>query len=502
MQERIPQSIAKRIVFKAFYSADHVTAATGKTIAVVISKNGGAFANPAAGATNATEIGNGWYYVDLAAADTDTLGPLIVRGTAGTIDPAELIVEVVKATNAGFAALPDAAADAAGGLPISDAGSLDLDGLATALATVDGKVVTVDTVVDAIKAKTDNLPAAPAAVGSQMDLVNAPNATAIAALQSGLAKWLDVQGEFSSLSIEIGQLPTAGDVAAEVDSVLTLAHGAGEWRTATGFSTHSAADVWSVETRTITGAVTLANGPHGGPGATLVLSDYSDFQGEGAGLTAEQVWTYATRTVVLADAAHGGEAATITLSDYSGFQGEASSLTAEAIWNHATRTLTSELATAAAPAVVDTVVDAIKARTDTLTAGQVLAVSPVADTGEITLTAGDDYDAAAGTALTLTIAGYAGPNLEGATATLRICEEAAYNAGGAEADLEAMATSAAMDGADAVFTFELTAAQTAALATAPPDATLNHVYQLEVATAAGKVATVSTGSVTVVGRIG
>jgi hypothetical protein len=38
-----------------------------------------------------------------------------------------------------------------------------------------------------VKAKTDNLPAAPAAVGSQMDLVNAPNATAVAAIQSGLA---------------------------------------------------------------------------------------------------------------------------------------------------------------------------------------------------------------------------------------------------------------------------------------------------------------------------
>jgi hypothetical protein len=249
MQERIPQSIAKRIVFKAFYSADHVTAATGKTIAVVISKDGGAFANPAAGATNATEIGSGWYYVDLGTGDTDTLGPLIIRGTEGTIDPAELIVEVVKATNAGFAALPDAAADAAGGLPISDAGSLDLDGLATALATVDGKVVTVDTVVDAIKAKTDNLPAAPAAVGSQMDLVNAPNATAIAALQSGLAKWLDVQGESSSLSVQISGL--VDSVATEVDSVLTLAHGAGEW---TGGSTGTGA-------RTVTFTVTDGTDP-------------------------------------------------------------------------------------------------------------------------------------------------------------------------------------------------------------------------------------------------
>jgi len=41
--------------------------------------------------------------------------------------------------------------------------------------------------ITGIKAKTDNLPASPAAVGSQMDLVNAPNATAVTALQSGLS---------------------------------------------------------------------------------------------------------------------------------------------------------------------------------------------------------------------------------------------------------------------------------------------------------------------------
>ena len=40
---------------------------------------------------------------------------------------------------------------------------------------------------DLIKAKTNTIPASPAAVGSQMDLVNAPNVTAVAAIQSGLA---------------------------------------------------------------------------------------------------------------------------------------------------------------------------------------------------------------------------------------------------------------------------------------------------------------------------
>jgi hypothetical protein len=52
---------------------------------------------------------------------------------------------------------------------------------------INAPIATVDTVVDAIKAKTDNLPASPAATGAQMDLVNAPNATAVTAIQNGLA---------------------------------------------------------------------------------------------------------------------------------------------------------------------------------------------------------------------------------------------------------------------------------------------------------------------------
>src|SRR5437588_9141332 len=100
--ERIPQSATKRVPLKAYLSSDHVSAATGKTIAVVISKNGAAFANPSAGATNATEIANGWYYVDLSTTDTGTAGPVIVRGTAATVDDTEAAFEVANAHNAGF----------------------------------------------------------------------------------------------------------------------------------------------------------------------------------------------------------------------------------------------------------------------------------------------------------------------------------------------------------------------------------------------------------------
>lgn len=114
-------------MFKAYLASDHVSEATGKTIAITISKNGGAFGNPNAGATNATEISSGWYKVTLDTTDTNTVGPLAVRGAVATIDDVGVLLSVVKATNGGYTALPDAVADAAGGLPISDAGGLDLD---------------------------------------------------------------------------------------------------------------------------------------------------------------------------------------------------------------------------------------------------------------------------------------------------------------------------------------------------------------------------------------
>lgn len=88
MYDVIEQGSAFRVMLKAYNTSDG-SAATGKTIAVVISKNGGSFANPAAGVTNATEVSNGWYYADLGTSDTGTLGPLVVRGTATGVDDVE-----------------------------------------------------------------------------------------------------------------------------------------------------------------------------------------------------------------------------------------------------------------------------------------------------------------------------------------------------------------------------------------------------------------------------
>ncbi len=103
--ERIPQSVTVRVPIYAVLAADHATPATGKTIAITISKNGAAFGNPSGGATNATEIGLGWYYVDLSATDTGTLGPLLVSGSVALIDDTVNAYDVVSALNAGLANL-------------------------------------------------------------------------------------------------------------------------------------------------------------------------------------------------------------------------------------------------------------------------------------------------------------------------------------------------------------------------------------------------------------
>lgn len=94
----LQKASAPTIVFKAFLASDHISNATGKTIAITISKNGGAFGNPNAGATNATEISAGFYKVALDATDTGTAGHLAIKGTEGTIDDVALVYLVTDPT--------------------------------------------------------------------------------------------------------------------------------------------------------------------------------------------------------------------------------------------------------------------------------------------------------------------------------------------------------------------------------------------------------------------
>jgi len=87
-------------------------------------------------------------------------------------------------------------------LPSDPADESQLEAAITAAhATTNGKIDAVDTIIDnihdtdlpavksetaAIKAKTDNLPASPAAVGSKMDIVDSPSSTGLGAIVSAI----------------------------------------------------------------------------------------------------------------------------------------------------------------------------------------------------------------------------------------------------------------------------------------------------------------------------
>lgn len=94
----IAKGVAIRLPLK-LYLQGTATDATGKTVPVTISKNGAAFGNPNAGATNATEIASGWYYFDADTTDTGTAGPLIVRGTCAGCDNTEAAYNVKQDSN-------------------------------------------------------------------------------------------------------------------------------------------------------------------------------------------------------------------------------------------------------------------------------------------------------------------------------------------------------------------------------------------------------------------
>lgn len=110
------QGVAAVIVGRGYLSSDHFSTATGLDPAITISKAGGNFANPAAGASVMTEIeATGWYKFSLDTGDTDTLGPLIIRGTHATMDNIEVIYQIVAAeTSSNVKKVNDIAVDGSG----------------------------------------------------------------------------------------------------------------------------------------------------------------------------------------------------------------------------------------------------------------------------------------------------------------------------------------------------------------------------------------------------
>lgn len=83
---------------------------------------------------------NGWYKFVMSQADTNgnNIG-FNFTGTGAIPQTVNIVTTAANPTDGvrlGLTALPNAAADAAGGLPISDAGGLDLDGLNTNVSSI------------------------------------------------------------------------------------------------------------------------------------------------------------------------------------------------------------------------------------------------------------------------------------------------------------------------------------------------------------------------------
>lgn len=80
---RKQSTTAYPITFPMVLSADHYTAATGKTVSISLQKNAGA---PVGAAGAVTELGSGWYSWAGNATDRNTLGDLAISCSAAGCD--------------------------------------------------------------------------------------------------------------------------------------------------------------------------------------------------------------------------------------------------------------------------------------------------------------------------------------------------------------------------------------------------------------------------------
>lgn len=193
------------------------------------------------------------FHVLVAGASNAVCSPLKV----GIID-----VDLRDSVRAGLTALPNAAADAAGGLPISDAGGLDMDTLlgyltaavatASALATAQADLDTI-TGSDGATLASAQANYAPAKAGDSMALTSGERATLAGVIWNSLTSGMT----------------TAGSIGKKL----------ADW------TIHSAADVWAVATRVLT-ANTNLNDPTAAAIADAVwtetLADHSGSSGSTA----------------------------------------------------------------------------------------------------------------------------------------------------------------------------------------------------------------------------
>ena len=197
---------------------------TGAAPSVTISKDGGSFT---AATNNPAEIGNGYYYINLTDADTTVTYNVVIRATATGAQPTAVVWEPEQ--DLSRLSTFD---------PSTDAVTINSTQAAT-LATASA-LTTVGDNVTAVKAKTDNLPVNPAAVGSAMTLTAAydaaktasqfdPDNTAVtidsasvAAVQAGLSTFDPSVSAVVINSTQIGSLATAAAQAEQTAAISKL----------------------------------------------------------------------------------------------------------------------------------------------------------------------------------------------------------------------------------------------------------------------------------------
>lgn len=163
----LKQSTARNLAFLMVDSSDHVTGKTGLTVTVTLSKDAAAFA--AAGGS-VTEISSGWYKIALNTTDTGTLGDLAIHCAATGADPTDFKEQVVAfdvgdTVRLGLIALPNVAAEAAGGLYTRGSGAGQIN--QNANGQVDSRTVTMATdVITAAAIQADAIGAAEIANGA------------------------------------------------------------------------------------------------------------------------------------------------------------------------------------------------------------------------------------------------------------------------------------------------------------------------------------------------
>ena len=507
MADDLKQSTAAYVLVGKFVSTtDAITAVTSipTNAQIFLSINGGALTTRSA-ATSSVHAGGGYMRIPLSTADTATAGNLdVVVVKTGCLEVHKFgnRVLVANAHNPKFT---------------------------TALAAVNTMQVEGADATDTVQASANA-----ALVAQSLDH--------LCAVATGAA---DMTTEVVDNSI-LSRILANGDTSAFVPSTDGLQpirdRGDAAWVTATGFSTHAAADVKTaldLILDTIAADVAGLDGAamRGTDSAALAATALSTatwtaekagfLTGDayvrlgapaGASISADVAAVKAVVDAILVDT--GTDGVVVAAGSKTGYALSATG--ADLI------TKTSTFALALADAFCD---EALSGHTTAGTVGKALSdagsaadpwstsvpgdyaagtagalfarlgtasitvSSPVATDGEVTIYRGDDYKDADGRALQFTVANYTGPSLAGATTSFYLIPRANYERGDGTAALTVTAT---VTGTTTLTVkVELTATQTAALAAVAEGKGWNYRYQIRSVTSTTRKLTLAEGEMTV-----